>query len=102
MTVHQRRQAARYSCSRGHCPPLVTSHDRSWLLDTARRLHGGLMPRSVVGLLAALGVVLSSLLAFVHGDLTPLVVVGSGTATGLAAYLALPSQKSPVQAPLRQ
>jgi len=60
------------------------------------------MPRSVVGLLAALGVVLSSLLAFVHGDLTPLVVVGSGTATGLAAYLALPSQKSPVQAPLRQ
>jgi hypothetical protein len=42
------------------------------------------MPRSVVGLLAALGVVLSSLLAFVHGDLTPLVILTSGTATGLA------------------
>jgi hypothetical protein len=51
------------------------------------------MPRSVVGLLAALGVVLSSLLAFVHGDLTPLVVLGSGTATGLAAVLALPQKK---------
>jgi hypothetical protein len=47
----------------------------------------------MVGLLAALGVVLSSILAFVHGDLTPLVVLGSGTATGLAAYLALPPSK---------
>jgi hypothetical protein len=54
------------------------------------------MPRSVVGLVAALGVVLSSLLAFVHGDLTPLVVIGSGTATGLAAYLALPSSKEKI------
>jgi hypothetical protein len=51
------------------------------------------MPRSVVGLLAALGVVLSSLLGLTHGDLTPLVIVSSGTATGLAAYLALPASK---------
>jgi hypothetical protein len=51
------------------------------------------MPRSVVGLLAALGVLLSSLLAYVHGDFTPLVVLGSASATGLAAYLALPPSK---------
>ena len=51
------------------------------------------MPRGAVGLLAALGVALSSLIGFVHGDLMPLIVVGSASATGMAAYLALPPLK---------
>ena len=49
------------------------------------------MPHVAVGLLAALGVALSSLLALVHGDLTSLIIVGSSSATGLAAYFAFPS-----------
>jgi hypothetical protein len=52
------------------------------------------MPRSVVGLMAALGTVLTAILDYVHGHLTPLVVLGSGTATGLAALFALPAKKS--------
>jgi len=78
----------------------VSGPDRRCPFAVARRVHVprarhkiGAMPRSVVGLLAALGVVLSSLLALMHGDLTPLVVLGAGTATGLASYLALPSSK---------
>jgi hypothetical protein len=51
------------------------------------------MPRGTVGLLAALGAVMSALAGLVHGDLVWAVVVNCGLATGLAAYLALPSSK---------
>jgi hypothetical protein len=47
------------------------------------------MPRSTVGLLAALGAVLSVLVSLVHGDLVPVMVLGAGAASGLAAYLPL-------------
>jgi hypothetical protein len=53
------------------------------------------MPRSTVGLLAALGALMSALVDLTHGQLVPLVVVSAGTATGLAAYLALPPSKKP-------
>jgi hypothetical protein len=51
------------------------------------------MPRSIVGLLAALGAVLSAMMGFVHGDLAALVGLGAGLLTGGAAYLALPPFK---------
>jgi hypothetical protein len=51
------------------------------------------MPRSAIGLLAALGAVLSALVGLTHGDLTPIVILCSGTATGVAAWLALPPPK---------
>jgi hypothetical protein len=51
------------------------------------------MPRSMVGLLAALGALMSALVSLVHGDLVPLMVLGAGAATGLAAYEALVSKK---------
>ena len=49
------------------------------------------MPRSMVGLLAAVGVAMSALVAFAHGDLIWLTIADAATATGLAAYLALPA-----------
>jgi hypothetical protein len=52
------------------------------------------MPRSTVGLLAVLGAVMSALIGLAHGQLVPLVVVSAGTATGLAAYLALAPSKN--------
>jgi hypothetical protein len=54
------------------------------------------MPRNmVVGLLAAVGATMSALVSLVHGDLVPVMIMGSGAASGLAAYLALlPSKKS--------
>jgi hypothetical protein len=51
------------------------------------------MSRSMVGLLAAAGAIMSALVSLVHGDLVPAIIVGAGTSAGLAAYLALPSQK---------
>jgi hypothetical protein len=51
------------------------------------------MPRSTVGLLAAVGATMSALVGLVHGGLVSVVVAGSALATGLAAYLALPSAK---------
>jgi uncharacterized membrane protein YuzA (DUF378 family) len=51
------------------------------------------MPRSVVGLLAALGAAMSALVGLTHGDLISVMIVGTGAATGLAAYLPLALQK---------
>jgi hypothetical protein len=47
----------------------------------------------MVGLLAAVGVAMSALVSFVHGDSLPFMIVGASGATGLAAYLAAPVQK---------
>ena len=51
------------------------------------------MPRLMVGLLAAAGAVMAALVGLTHGDLVPVVIVGSATATGLAAYLPSPHFK---------
>jgi len=51
------------------------------------------MPRSMVGLLAAVGAAMSALVGLVHGDLTWVALADAAAATGLAAYLALPSNK---------
>jgi hypothetical protein len=53
------------------------------------------MPRNMVGLLAAAGTAMAALVSLVHGDLVPVMIVGGGSATGLAAWLALPSKKCP-------
>lgn len=51
------------------------------------------MFRSMVGLLAAAGVAMSALVAFNHGDSVLVMISGAASATGLAAYLAVPSSK---------
>jgi hypothetical protein len=51
------------------------------------------MPRSMVGLLAAVGATMSSLVAFAHGNLAWVIIADAAAATGLAAYLAAPSIK---------
>jgi hypothetical protein len=51
------------------------------------------MPRSMVGLLAAVGAAMSALVGLIHGDLVWLALVDAAAATGLAAYLALPPYK---------
>jgi len=51
------------------------------------------MPRSMVGLLAAVGAAMSALVAFAHGDFVWLAIADAAAATGLAAYLALPAKK---------
>jgi hypothetical protein len=60
------------------------------------------MPRSVVGLLAAVAAAMSLLATYVHGDLAVLVIADAAAAAGLGAYCALPipialpaSKKSP-------
>ena len=53
------------------------------------------MPRSMMGLLAAVGAIMAALVGFTHGDLVPVLVAGTGVATGLAAYLTAPSKKIP-------
>jgi hypothetical protein len=52
------------------------------------------MSRSMVGLLAAVGAIMSALVGLAHGDLVLTLIAGAGTASGLAAYLALPSKKN--------
>jgi hypothetical protein len=53
------------------------------------------MPRSMVGLLAAVGAAMSALVALAHGDVALVLMAAvCGTATGSAAYLALPSKKN--------
>jgi hypothetical protein len=52
------------------------------------------MPRVMVGLLAAVGTAMTALVVFAHGDLVWLTIVDAAAATGMAAYLALPSQKN--------
>jgi hypothetical protein len=51
------------------------------------------MPRSMVGLLAAVGAAMSALVGLTHGDLPWGMVVGGATAVGLAAYQAFPAKK---------
>ncbi len=52
------------------------------------------MPRSMVGVLAAVGTAMSALVAFAHGNLVWVIISDAAAATGLAAYLALPPQKN--------
>ncbi len=51
------------------------------------------MPRNMVGLLAAVGSAMSSLIAFAHGDLAWVAIADAAAATGLAAYIAASSKK---------
>ena len=51
------------------------------------------MPRSMVGLLAAVGAAVSALVGLTHGDVVPIMVATASTATGLAADPALPPIK---------
>lgn len=51
------------------------------------------MQRTMVGLLAAAGAVISAVVSFVHGDLAAVLIAGAAGSTGLAACLALPSKK---------
>ena len=51
------------------------------------------MPRSMVGLLAAVGAAMSALVGLTHGDFAWAALAEASAATGLAAYLALPSTK---------
>jgi uncharacterized membrane protein YuzA (DUF378 family) len=51
------------------------------------------MSRGMVGLLAAVGAIMSALIGVTHSDLIPVIVTGSGVATGLAAYLAASASK---------
>jgi hypothetical protein len=51
------------------------------------------MRRNMVGLLAAVGAAMSALVGLTHGDVVWGMVTGAATATGVAAYAALPPQK---------
>ena len=56
------------------------------------------MPRSMVGLLAAVGATMFALVPFAHGDLIWMTLADAAAATGLADYLALsPTKKDPCQ-----
>jgi hypothetical protein len=54
------------------------------------------MPRTMVGLLAAVGAAMSVLTGLTHGQLVWSTAIGAATATGLAACFALPSSKKPL------
>jgi hypothetical protein len=58
-----------------------------------RRFTIGAMPRSVVGLLTAVGAALSAIVGLAHGDLVWVMIANASAATGLATYLALPPSK---------
>jgi hypothetical protein len=51
------------------------------------------VPRSMVGLLAAVGATMFTLAAFAHGDLTWLTLGEGAAATGLFGYLTAPATK---------
>lgn len=51
------------------------------------------MPRSVVGLLAAVGATMFALAAFAHGVLFLLTIADGAAATGLVGYLTAPATK---------
>ena len=51
------------------------------------------MSWTLVGLLAAVGVITSVLAGLIHGHLEPLLTAAAGAGSGLAAYLALPPSK---------
>jgi hypothetical protein len=48
------------------------------------------MPRTMVGLLAAVGTAMSALAAYAHGDLVWVTILNAATANGLAAYCCAP------------
>jgi hypothetical protein len=49
----------------------------------------------MVGLLAAVGAIMSVLAGLIHGHLDPLIIAGCGATAGSAAYLAAsPSKKN--------
>lgn len=56
------------------------------------------MLRSLVGLLAAVGAIMSALVGLVHGDLVSAMITCAGTATGLAACMAIPPTKKSTDA----
>jgi hypothetical protein len=43
------------------------------------------MPRTMAGLLTAVGTVMAALVAFTHGDLTVVAIAAAAVSTGLAA-----------------
>ena len=49
------------------------------------------MPRVLVGLLVAAGTVMSALVGYAHSDLAWVIIAEAGVATGLAAYVTVPS-----------
>lgn len=51
------------------------------------------MPRSMVGLLAAVGGAMFALAGIIHGDFLPLLIAQGAAATWLATDLALPGNK---------
>jgi hypothetical protein len=51
------------------------------------------MPRSMVGLLAAVGTAMSAFVGLAHGDLVWITLIDAAAATGLAAYAALLAEK---------
>jgi hypothetical protein len=51
------------------------------------------MSRTMVGLLAAVGAIMSALVGLTHGDVVGALICLAGLATGSAAYLALSSEK---------
>lgn len=55
------------------------------------------MPRSMVGLLAAVGATMSAIIGLIHGDLVWGMIFCYASATGLAACWAMPpSKKTPI------
>jgi hypothetical protein len=64
--------------------------------------RGGLMPRSMVGLLAAAGTAMSACVAFAHGFLICVAIAVAAAAVGLAAYLALLPQQEATSSALPQ
>ena len=56
------------------------------------------MPRSMVGLLAAVAVAMSALVSLAHGDLVWVIVAVASTATRLVGYVTAPTAAlSPVK-----
>jgi hypothetical protein len=51
------------------------------------------MPRSMVGLLAAVAAAMAALVGLTHGDLAAAIILCASSAAGLAAYAALPPSK---------
>ncbi len=52
------------------------------------------MPRWMVGLLAAVGAAMATLVPFEHGALVGVTIADAALAMGLAAYGALPQEKN--------
>jgi uncharacterized membrane protein YuzA (DUF378 family) len=51
------------------------------------------MPGTMMGLLVAVGTVMSALVGLTHSDLVPVMIASAAVTTGLTAYLALPAPK---------